>query len=381
MSQDDLDADAQNDPAQVNNEFEASESAELEATEEKKDEDKDELVAGLGGWGLSLAIHALALLTLLLIVFGVQQEKVPPPRPVTLVDSQQEDEFEEEQEQETDVEVTVEVEVMEQVTEQPVEMVTDDVELSETTEVDVTVTVTDALDSPTLGVAGGQLFMESGGGAGEGAGFFGVGKKSGQAKRVCLIIDMSKSLREEQIAVIKDRLVETLDYLGSGQYFEVVFFSGPCWFVGDDANEIRKGWGRGKNHHDYSPPPDGLPQGQWRPARHYILDKARKYVFDTLHTTVGTDWRHPFQIAYNMDPKPDVIYFLTDGRVDNSELTLNIIRSEGRGIPVNTIAFGLKDQDGVSSLREMSELTNGEHTALDMQTIKEMYSKLGAVGQ
>ena len=100
-----------------------------------------------------------------------------------------------------------------------------------------------------------------------------------------------------------------------------------------------------------------------------------------LYTTGGTDWRHPFTIAFNMDPLPEVIYFLTDGKVDNSEETIQIIANQSEGgegyVPrINTIAFGLEDEDGVGSLQQMSDMTDGDHIGYTMAEIEEMYQLL-----
>ena len=89
----------------------------------------------------------------------------------------------------------------------------------------------------------------------------------------------------------------------------------------------------------------------------------------------GTDWRHPFNVAYQMYPLPEVIFFLTDGKVDNSEETLKLVKTYP-DIPIITIGYGLSDQDGIAALAEMSRLTKGSHIALSMQEIEVLYQQL-----
>ena len=104
------------------------------------------------------------------------------------------------------------------------------------------------------GGGGNGVFMPGGGSNGHGAGgFFGVGDKGGpMARRILYIIDMSRSLKEPQIALIKDRLLNSMADLTGRQRYEVLFYSGPVWQLGEEPKSNGDGWIKGRNHHDYT---------------------------------------------------------------------------------------------------------------------------------
>ena len=58
--------------------------------------------------------------------------------------------------------------------------------------------------------------------------------------------------------------------------------------------------------------------------------------------------------------------------MNNAELTLEKVEKNPR-IPIMTIAFGLDDKDGVGALEEMSKMTGGEHIAISLERIREIY--------
>jgi hypothetical protein len=85
---------------------------------------------------------------------------------------------------------------------------------------------------------------------------------------------------------------------------------------------------------------------------------------------MGTDWANPFQLVARLSPKPDVIYFMTDGTpdVDNHEQVLASVRkwnySYGRPIPINTIAVG--HPSVATYLQQMAnESHGGQYTVLE----------------
>ena len=356
-------------------------------------EQERERRAGMGGWSMSLIIHGSVLLLLALVVVirppieeitpirtaYIQPQAFTPPIDKPLI----------EPEVTVDIEVTVEVESAAadvasfEVSE--VELISED--LSAVSENVTTRAMAVGAGSSGGGSGGNGLFLPGGGMDGHGTGgFFGIGDKGGAAaQRILYIIDMSRSLKEPQISLIKDRLLNSMADLTGRQHYEVLFYSGPVWQLGDDPSTASNRWVKGRNHHDYTPPA-APPEGQWRQYPPSVRAEIESYVMNELYTTVGTDWRHPFQIAFQMDPLPEVIYFLTDGKVDNSEETIQLIENQSQGgegeIPqINTIAFGLEDQDGVGSLKTMSEMTYGEHIGYTMAEIDELYQLLLKEGQ
>ena len=119
------------------------------------------------------------------------------------------------------------------------------------------------------------------------------------------VIDMSHVTEKEQQFLIKDRLLETITDLSSSNRY-VVFFSGPAWRIFDDVGLERSKWTKGKDimitvlMKNYQKV-NGV--AWWQ-----TVGEVKGYL-DELKTTGGTDWRHPFDIAYAMNPKPNVIFF------------------------------------------------------------------------
>ena len=61
-----------------------------------------------------------------------------------------------------------------------------------------------------------------------------------------------------------------------------------------------------------------------------------------------------------LEPRPDVIFFLTDGEIPRSEETLaavTLLNSRGRRVVINTIAFG--DPASQELLREIARRSGG----------------------
>lgn len=347
-------------------------------------EQERERRAGIGAWTTSVGIHGIVLVLLaLVVVFRPVSEDLPPVRAAALAPHQMPPPPDRPTiEPEVTVEIETSVEVPNAASELPafdmsvVDLVSED--LAAVSE-NVTARAL-AIGAGASGGGGGGsgAFMPGGGDGGSGTGFFGVGDGDGaSANRIAYIIDMSKSLKEPQIALIKDRLLNSLADLSNRQRFEVLLYSGPVWQLGVNPQDARAGWSN-QGWHNYTPP-GALPQGEWRTYPPSVRAAVETYVMDELVTTSGTDWRHPFRIALAMDPLPDTIFFLTDGKVDNSEETIELIQSavgEGDAPRINTIAFGLDDDDGVESLRTMSQMTDGDHIGYSMDDIHELYQLL-----
>ena len=87
------------------------------------------------------------------------------------------------------------------------------------------------------------------------------------------IIDQSASLKNDQQALIKDRLMGTINDFGPGEKFEVAFFSGPTWVLGEDPALIKEHWtwqngsrivSTSSQTTRVSMPTGGLPRRSWQ---------------------------------------------------------------------------------------------------------------------
>lgn len=216
----------------------------------------------------------------------------------------------------------------------------------------------------------------SGSGAGGGSvGFFG---SRSSAERVVFIIDVSASLSNPQFDLIKEELTKSLKKLSPNVKYQVIFFSGPAWFAEDEHsgkgqnNRMVKNGGRkyvwntkGGASRYYIEGEKNLYTSKWRDATKAKISKTLQQV-DDIQRSYGTDWRHPLQMALEMKPKPNVVYFLTDGAVGNGQeavdQTLKLNRRSSPKAKINTIVMMQPRAEDL--LGELADKTGGEFTVV-----------------
>lgn len=210
---------------------------------------------------------------------------------------------------------------------------------------------------------------------GEGAGnvsFFGSAMK---ANKVVFVVDSSASMRStgstgiSKHKLMKEELKKTIKGLSLGVEFQIIFFSGPAWFVGDrvpDPDSERDDWHRlnGKNFWHYKNGEfDELPLGEYRQATPAAIRKTMREI-DKTPTTYGTDWRAPLKMALKMDP--DVIFFMTDGEVKDHPSKAPVVEEvlglnrEIAGAKINSICMMVLE--AAEKLRGLAEGSRGEFT-------------------
>ena len=221
---------------------------------------------------------------------------------------------------------------------------------------------------------GAGLGIGTGGSGGGGVGFFG---SRSTANRVIFIVDVSASLSEKQFSMIKRELTKSLDRLAPNIQYQVLFFAGPAWFAEDEFVKksqrrftLKNGrdeyiWDTTGGAHNYEVKNrKGLPVAKWRSASKANIHKTNKQI-EKVRKIYGTDWEWPLKIALQqMDPKPDVVYFLTDGVTGDGEKTLDEIakinRGQGKKAKINTIA--MMQPRAASLLRKLAKDAGGQFT-------------------
>ena len=330
----------------------------------------------------SLVLHTVILIIMAPLFYSHQFEEEPVPIQSLVAQLELEDER-----PETEIEEPELIEVAVQATEEtvtPAELENIDFDPSDVGNEDVidgdtfdlgggpSATMDDAFDlngSPMVAAAIGV-------GPGAGVTFF---KTTTSSERrgagPVFIIDMSASMSDDQMAVLKNELSESLRNLTAAHLFNVIFFSGPAWLVGEDSKgALRQEW-QNDGAHDFWRTDNSLPTVEWERGTSRTKQRFLQYLTD-LPRSFGTDWRPPFQMAYAMNPPPTAIFFLTDGSVSNPQETLDLVDTK-REIPVHTIAYGLRGR-GVEALAEMSRLTRGSHVAYDKDEISRLAARLAA---
>lgn len=183
------------------------------------------------------------------------------------------------------------------------------------------------------GDGGGEGFGDGLGGAGGGgAKFFGV---EARGSRIAYIVDVSGSMAGPKLDTLKNELEKSIDSLLEHASFSVMLFSSEARPL-DGANRWSEASTRGK-----------------RTAFQRI---------SAITASGGTNPENAFQLILTLRPKPDAIYFMTDGlfamEIAAQIETLN--RASGPLTPIHCIAF--VSQEAESLLRGIALASDGTYT-------------------
>jgi len=201
--------------------------------------------------------------------------------------------------------------------------------------------------------------------------FMGVKSK---ANKIMFIIDYSASMRGRD-KVMRSELSKAIDKLPAVGSVAVIFFSGPTWVAGEDANALHKKW-KGDNQKNGWKPIDGYEpkRPKWLPVTPSNKKKLIKAVHDTP-LTFGTVWNNSFEWAFYLNPKPDIIYFMTDGNSKKELQGMDIIKSKRGKTKIYTIGYGAP-AGAKGPLEEIAALTGGKSKFVDMDEIKAMEKEI-----
>jgi len=160
-------------------------------------------------------------------------------------------------------------------------------------------------------------------------------------KRFCIIADASNSMRGAPLTQLKKEILLTLDGLAPGSQFYIIFF----------------------NDTDIPMPFPG-----WLDASKENVAKVKPWV-EKMTTKLRTLPQSSFTRAFKLDPKPDVIFFMTDGflqgRRPDPVSHLTKLNATNPKVAVHTIMFSRqkagapKMEAAAKQLRAMAENNGG----------------------
>ncbi len=237
-----------------------------------------------------------------------------------------------------------------------------------------------------LGVGLGMGGFGTGGGGSE-AVFF---NQNASAERVVFVIDYSLSIRGPRIKLLKSELTQTMKLLGDGVRYQMIFFAGPAWVAGDEvkmAGGNKKAVVEGDRGHDYDwvctgSAHDWETKGSRRKAEWVTKSPSElKKSLEQIQSTPlvwGTDWEDPLEMALDMDPQPQIVFFMTDGQSGNKSMDIAKTlgrRAKRKSIVVNTIS--LMEPGTAGPMRELAEITGGKFTIVSQngETKEEDFGK------
>ncbi|MGY8769235.1 MAG: VWA domain-containing protein [Pirellulales bacterium] len=185
------------------------------------------------------------------------------------------------------------------------------------------------------GASGGAMSSIStvGGGGGSlaaGASFMGV---EAEGSRFCIIADCSGSMSGQKLEFVKQEILETLSSMKREASFQIVFFHST------DLPYPEKGW------------------------RSPIRDRQRvtAWLRDDVQAAGGTIPLPAFEVALKFSPRPDAIFFMTDGLfgADLVNQVKQLNTTGGRRVTIHTISF--MDKSSEQMMRQIAEDSGGKY--------------------
>lgn len=177
-----------------------------------------------------------------------------------------------------------------------------------------------------IGVGDGQ-----GGSGGGGAKFFGV---EARGQRFAYVCDVSGSMQGPKLGQLKLELEKSLDALVEQAQFIVYFFESEVFTAGNKP-KWSEATGRNKG-----------------PV--FLQLKG-------LTARGGTNPSPAFRMAFALKPRPDAIYFMTDGLFDGEVVNEVIAMNRaGKKVPIHCIAFG--DRSSEALMKKIATDSGGTYT-------------------
>jgi hypothetical protein len=197
----------------------------------------------------------------------------------------------------------------------------------------------------SMGGAGGDIggagglggFGDSGSGGGGAAKFFGV---EATGTRFAYVVDVSGSMQGAKLNAMKIELIESIDALLEHMQFFVSPYSTEAMLLGN--------------------------KDKWTVSSDNGKKWARDLIKD-LPSYGGTNPVPSFQKAFDLKPRPDAIYFMTDGLFaeDVAHLVSNM-NKRGKRVPIHCIAFDIQDQTVEVMMKKIAEESGGQFTAVPL---------------
>lgn len=234
---------------------------------------------------------------------------------------------------------------------------------------------------PSLDFGSGDDFgagWDSGSGDGSGGGGASFFNQKVSAGRVVYVIDYSASMRGKREELMRDELAKSVSKLKPGMQYQMIFFAGPAWVAGDElefdggdeqgktSKEVKVETAEGKKHTIKKKERWKVPtsyNAQWKEATSENLRESRKVIRN--HGLIyGTEWSKPLEMAMEMDPAPQIIFFMTDGTGGTVGKVKELAsRAKRKQIVINSIAMMMPST--ADAMGALAYGTGGVFTIID----------------
>jgi hypothetical protein len=215
------------------------------------------------------------------------------------------------------------------------------------------------------------------GGAGGKISFLG---NTATAKHVVFVVDVSGSMSAAvsgssltRFDLLKRELAKSIGQMAAGTAYQVLYFSDFAWpHDVVDSNDMRA-----LNNYEWKISPTNrnisIPRYSYLAATPANISKSKKIIAES-NNPGGTNWGSGLLMALKGSPKPEVIFFMTDGLRSDEQGWIDIVTQEnnrGKRAIIHTTVLGTPD-----AAREMADLARrngGKFTAVmgDGKILKE----------
>lgn len=218
----------------------------------------------------------------------------------------------------------------------------------------------------------------AGAGGGFGAGIGRGGKFSfvGQTafgRRVVFVVDVSGSMsaigQGEKISrfdLLKKELVKSISQIPPGTAYQILFFSDFAWPHNEvdsrNSNALEK-YRWMIDSKDYKKV--RIPPFKYIQASPFSLQDSRDIV-ERSENPGGTNWGSGLLMALNASPKPDLIFFMTDGLESDEQGWVDVVTTENkRRAPMTVIhTSAMQEPSAARALDQLAKRNNGKFTVV-----------------
>jgi hypothetical protein len=188
------------------------------------------------------------------------------------------------------------------------------------------------------GAGAGLEIRPAGGGGGGGGGGLGKARFMGveaKGNRFCIIADRSSSMAGPKLEFLKSEILRTISDLEGDTRFFIIFYNSMA---------------------------DPMPGGRWLDGRENIRPVANWLQW--VVPAGGTNPLPAFQLAFAMNPRPDTIFFMTDGLFPpQAAYNIAAMNSQRNRVVIHTISF--VDRSSEAVMFQIAEQSGGRYRHVD----------------
>jgi len=252
----------------------------------------------------------------------------------------------------------------------------------------------DLSKAPSMGSSQPMGLGGSGGGFGAGIGRGGKFSFVGQTavgSRVVFVVDLSSSMsqplkgegpRTTRFELLKKELIKAVKQIPYGTAYQVLYFSDFAWphnQVDSRNEEALEKYHWEIKAEDYKQAK--IPTFKYIQATQFTLQDSVDIIQRSDNNRIYTNWGAGLLMALNANPKPDVIFFMTDGERKDEQGWIDIVTNENkRKLPMSVIHTSVMAQvDAAFEIDALAKRNNGSFTVVtdDGRVIKgEEYFKM-----